>query len=168
MGRAGARRSRRRGASGVLAIVSCVGALLGACGEVTTDGAQIDQTCAKKVCTGKDCPPTADDKAPSAGAGCATGKGGAGGGDPSGGAGGAGATTGGGGAAPTEVAEFACTVCRRAENCCKAEGLTDCGYTAACASAKNAQQMQFYVVLCRAVLSTAPDGTKRPADSCGF
>jgi hypothetical protein len=133
---------------------------------VTTDGAQVDQTCAKKVCTGKDCPPMGDDEAPSAGAGCATttGKGGSGGSAPSGAGGGAGA----GGPVPTEVADFSCTVCRRAENCCKAEGLTDCGYTSACAAAKNAQQMQFYVVLCEAVLTAAADGTKRPADICGF
>jgi hypothetical protein len=88
-----------------------------------------------------------------------TGNGGATGGG-SGGAAGAGV--------PTEVAEFSCTVCRKAENCCKAEGLTDCGYTAACASSTNAQEMQFYLVLCRAVLSASTAGSKVPADACGF
>ena len=62
------------------------------------------------------------------------------------------------GAVPTELAQFPCTVCRRAENCCRAEGLTDCGYTAACASATNAQQMEFYLVLCRAVLDASSLG----------
>lgn len=145
----------------------CVGvALPAACGEVTAAGAEETQACAKKRCAGHDCPPPDQSKHESdAGAGCATGTGGATGGAP-------GSTPGGGagtaGAVPTELAQFPCTVCRRAENCCRAEGLTDCGYTAACASATNAQQMEFYLVLCRAVLDASAAGPKVPPDVCGF
>ena len=117
------------------------------------------------------CPPPNQPKHESdGGAGCVTGRDGSTGGGPgSTPSGSAGATGQGGsaGAVPTEVAQFPCTVCRRAENCCRAEGLTDCGYTAACASATNAQQMEFYLVLCRAVFSAA-SGDKAPADVCGF
>ena len=145
--------------------------LLAGCGEVTATGAEETQACAKKRCAGMNCPPPDQPKHESdAGAGCVTGRdGSAGGGPGSTPSGSAGATGQGGsaGAVPTELAQFPCTVCRRAENCCRAEGLTDCGYTAACASAANAQQMEFYLVLCRAVLNAA-SGAKAPADVCGF
>lgn len=148
-----------------LAIVVSL-SMLAACGEVTAGGAEVSQSCAKKSCVGKNCPPSDQPKGEvDAGVACAAGSDGA-----TGGTTGAGGQTGAGGAganAPTEVAEFSCTVCRRAENCCKAEGLTDCGYTAACAAATNAQEMQFYVAQCRAVLSASTDG-KRPRDACGF
>jgi hypothetical protein len=143
----------------LVAIFFCV-ALVAACGEVTANGAEETRLCGEKSCAGKDCPPPRQAKDETdAGARCMTGNGGATGGG-SGGAAGAGV--------PTEVAEFSCTVCRKAENCCKAEGLTDCGYTAACASSTNAQEMQFYLVLCRAVLSASTAGSKVPADACGF
>lgn len=142
-----------------LAIVVSL-SLLAACGDVTAAGAEVSQSCAKKSCVGKNCPPPdPHTNEADAGAACASGRGGASGGGGGGQMGGA--------YVPTEVADFSCTVCRRAENCCKAEGLTDCGYTAACASATNAEQMQFYVVLCRAVLN-ASTGSKAPADVCGF
>jgi len=148
-----------------LAIVVSL-SMLAACGEVTAGGAEVSQSCAKKSCVGKNCPPPDQQKHEGdAGVTCVAGSGGATGGtigDSGGGPAGAAGTN-----APMEVAEFSCTVCRRAENCCRAEGLTDCGYTAACASARNAQQMQFYVVLCRAVLSASTDG-KQPRDVCGF
>jgi hypothetical protein len=152
--------SGRAGAS--LAIVVSL-AMLAACGEVTAGSAEVSQSCAKKSCAGKNCPPP-DPRNQDGGAGVAcvaAPDGGTGGGD---GQTGTGANV----DVPAEVAEFSCTVCRRAENCCKAEGLTDCGYTAACASARNAEQMQFYVGLCRAVLSASADGTKQPAGVCGF
>ena len=135
-------------------------ALVAACGEVTANGAEETRLCGEKSCAGKGCPPPrqAEDET-DAGARCVTGGGAA--------TGGGAGTTGAGGSVPTEVAEFPCTVCRKAENCCKAEGLTDCGYTAACASSTNAQQVQFYLVLCREVLS-ASSGSKAPADACGF
>jgi hypothetical protein len=136
-------------------------ALVGACGEVSANGTDETRLCGEKSCAGKDCPPPRQAKDETdAGARCMTGGEAA--------AGGSAGTTGAGGNVPTEVAEFPCTVCRKAENCCKAEGLTDCGYTAACASSTNAQQMQFYLVLCRAVLSASTAGSKVPADACGF
>jgi hypothetical protein len=149
----------------LLAIFSC-GALVAACGEVTANGAEETRLCGEMSCAGKDCPPPRQAKDETdAGARCVTGNGGATGAG-SGSAPGGSAGTGGG--VPMQVAEFSCTVCRKAENCCKAEGLTDCGYTAACASSTNAQEMQFYVVLCRAVLSASTAGSKVPANACGF
>ena len=151
----------------------CIGAaLVPACGEVTATGAEEAQACAKKRCAGNNCPPPDQPKHESdAGAGCAPGSAGAAGRDMGSSSSGSAGTAGQGGSAgavPTELAQFPCTVCRRAENCCRAEGLTDCGYTAACASATNAQQMEFYLVLCRAVLDASAAGTKVPADVCGF
>src|SRR4051794_9653836 len=96
----------------------------------------------------------------------------------SGGTGGSGrsGTSGGGGEAgnhpdlaiPDEVIVLPCTVCVRAQNCCKAEGLTDCNYAAACAAASTAEQNQFYLALCEGVLSASRPGGKKPADACGF
>ena len=67
----------------------------------------------------------------------------------------------------TERVVLPCTVCRRAENCCKAEGLTDCNYTARCTSASLAEPMQFYLALCQTVLGASSARSKRPADVCG-
>jgi len=157
------------GRLGALLSISIAVSLLAACGEVTANGAEETQSCAKKRCAGKNCPATDQPKQPrDAGAGCVTGDDGGIGGAPGHTPGGGAGTTGTGGAVPTELAEFPCTVCRRAENCCRAEGLTDCGYTAGCASATNAQQMEFYLVLCRAVLDASSTGSKKPADVCGF
>jgi hypothetical protein len=158
------------GRAGAWLAIAVALSMLAACGEVTAGGAEVSQACAKKSCAGKKCPPPDPRKQDGdAGGACVAGPdggtgGATGGGDGQTGAGGAGAN----GNVPAEVADFSCTVCRRAENCCKAEGLTDCSYTAACASARNAEQMQFYVVLCRAVLSASADGTKQPSDVCGF
>jgi len=143
-------------------------ALIAACGEVTANGAEETRLCGEESCAGKHCPPPRQAKDEiDAGARCTAGDDGAAGGG-SGTAPGSAGTTGAGGGVPTEVAEFPCTICRKAENCCKAEGLTDCGYTAACASSTNAQQTQFYLVLCRAVLNASTAGSKVPVDACGF
>ncbi|HXU02378.1 MAG TPA: hypothetical protein VN903_15535 [Polyangia bacterium] len=136
---------------------------LSACGEVTGNGSEETQACAKKACHGADCPPPGDGGHGMAGAGdgCSS---------PRDGSAGSGGTTGTGGAVvpvATDLAEFPCTVCRKAENCCKAEGLTDCGYTAACTNAPNADQMQYYLALCRAMLE-ASAGSKKPPDVCGL
>lgn len=149
------------GLAGALLTICCVCSVLPACGEVTANGAEETQSCAKKSCKGDDCPPSGGGGHAMAGAGgdCSTAKGGSGGTTGAGGAGGA--------AVATDVVDFPCTVCRKAENCCRAEGLTDCGYTAACATAKNAEQMEFYLVLCRAVLD-ASAGSKAPSDVCGM
>jgi len=61
-----------------------------------------------------------------------------------------------------------CSICVRAENCCKAEGLTDCNYGVLCANATPSEQSQFYLVLCRAVLEASRSGDKAPPDICGF
>jgi hypothetical protein len=71
------------------------------------------------------------------------------------------------GSSPTEVMELPCTVCARAEACCKAGGGTDCSYAAACASAMSSEQ-QFYLVSCRAALEAWGSGAKIPADVCVF
>ena len=71
-------------------------------------------------------------------------------------------------AIPDQVVVLPCTICVRAQNCCKAEGLTDCNYARACANASSAQQTQFYLPLCNAVLSASSTGGKKTADACGF
>jgi hypothetical protein len=90
-------------------------------------------------------------------------------------AGGQGGVSGSGGEAgnpdlaiPDEVIVLPCTICVRAQNCCRAEGLTDCNYAAACAAASSAEQTQFYLPLCHAVLGDSNAGGKKPADACGF
>jgi len=133
-----------------------------ACGEVTASDAQQTQACAKKAGgRGHGAAGTGGDCATATGGG-ATGEAGRGGGGMTGASGAAGAT----GAVATDVVEFPCTVCRKAENCCKAEGFTDCGYTAACASAMNASQVEFYVALCRAMLRASV--AKKTPDACGM
>ena len=133
-----------------------------ACGEVTASDAQQTQACAKKAGgRGHGAAGTGGDCATATGGG-ATGEAGRGGGGMTGASGAAGAM----GAVATDVVEFPCTVCRKAENCCKAEGFTDCGYTAACASAMNASQVEFYVALCRAMLRASV--AKKTPDACGM
>jgi len=133
-----------------------------ACGEVTASDAQQTQACARKAGgRGHGAAGTGGDCATATGGG-ATGEAGRGGGGMTGESGAAGAT----GAVATDVVEFPCTVCRKAENCCKAEGFTDCGYTAACASAMNASQVEFYVALCRAMLRASV--AKKTPDACGM
>jgi hypothetical protein len=75
-----------------------------------------------------------------------------------------------GDAIPTDPIEpaFTCSICVRAENCCKAQGLTDCNYGSACANATPLEQSQFYLVLCRAVLEASGDGDNVPPDVCSF
>ena len=133
-----------------------------ACGEVTASDAQQTQACAKKAGgRGHGAAGTGADCAAATGGG-ATGEAGRGGGGMTGASGAAGAM----GAVATDVVEFPCTVCRKAENCCKEEGFTDCGYTAACASAMNASQVEFYVALCRAMLRASV--AKKTPDACGM
>jgi hypothetical protein len=69
--------------------------------------------------------------------------------------------------APTEVFVLPCTVCVRAEACCKAAGLADCHYTKACVSAPPAVQ-QFYVGQCQAMLNLSASGDKTLPDTCSF
>ena len=145
-------------------LVCFLGAVLlaPACGEVTASDAQQTQACAKKAGgRGHGAAGTGADCAAATGGG-ATGEAGRGGGGMTGASGAAGAM----GAVATDVVEFPCTVCRKAENCCKAEGFTDCGYTAACASAMNASQVEFYVALCRAMLRASV--AKKTPDACGM
>jgi hypothetical protein len=69
--------------------------------------------------------------------------------------------------APTEVFVPPCTVCVRAEACCKAAGLADCNYAKACVSAPPAVQ-QFYVGQCQAMLNLSASGDKTLPDTCSF
>ena len=71
-------------------------------------------------------------------------------------------------AIPDQVVVLPCTICVRAQNCCKAEGLTDCNYASACAAASTAEQYQFYLPLCQGVLGAPRGGGKKTADACGF
>jgi hypothetical protein len=80
----------------------------------------------------------------------------------------AGASGNSGGATLTDAYESGCALCVRAEACCKAEGLTDCNYTAACAKASNAEKAAYYMTLCRLVLNAASTGTRTPPDVCGM
>ena len=85
-----------------------------------------------------------------------------------GGAGMAGASGGSGGTPLTDRYDPACALCVRAEACCKAEGLTDCNYAAACANASNAEKAAFYVAFCRMVLDAASSGKRTLPDVCGM
>jgi hypothetical protein len=69
--------------------------------------------------------------------------------------------------APTDTMVPACTVCVRAEACCKAAGLTDCHYTKACVSATPAVQ-SYYVWQCRAAIEASASGAKNLPDVCSF
>ena len=86
-----------------------------------------------------------------------------------GGAGG-GADDAGGPAAVTDPIDPAstCSICVRAENCCKAQGLTDCNYGALCAHATPTEQAGFYLVLCRAALEASRAGDDVLPDVCSF
>src|SRR6185369_16118177 len=124
-------------------VVSFAALAAQACGEVTAAGDRQKNLCANGVC---------DDGGATGGGMGAGGRGGVGGSDAG---------------IRTERVVLPCTVCRRAENCCKAEGLTDCNYTARCTSASLAEQMQFYLALCQTVLGASSARSKRPADVCG-
>lgn len=114
----------------------------------------------------------ADDAAvasqPVGGTGGATGAGSGGRGDATdtgGGAGGAG-TDGTDGTISAETTPSPCTLCRKAENCCKAAGLADCGYTAACTSASAGEQSAFYLPLCQAALDSSTSGLPSRSGAC--
>jgi hypothetical protein len=163
----------------IVGVVFCFAVLVLAaagCGEVTPVDAEQIQACAKKDCDGADCPPRGQKKhdattAAGAGGRCAMASGAAGGATghaASGGAGMAGAAGGSGGAALTDAYDPGCALCARAEACCKAEGLTDCNYAAACANASNAEKAAFYVAFCRMVLDAASSGKRTLPDVCGM
>jgi len=82
----------------------------------------------------------------------------------------AGASGGSGGPAQTEAIDPAstCSICVRAENCCRAQGLSDCNYGSACADATPTERYQFYLVLCRSVLEASGAGGKVLPDVCSF
>jgi hypothetical protein len=60
-------------------------------------------------------------------------------------------------APPPDVLVPACTICRRAENCCKAAGRLDCGYTAACANASTTDEQSQILVFCYALVDSGHD-----------
>ena len=68
---------------------------------------------------------------------------------------------------PTDVMVSACSVCVRAEACCKAAGLADCHHAKACASATPPVQ-RYYVAQCRAALNETASGDKTLPDVCAF
>jgi len=51
-----------------------------------------------------------------------------------------------------QVVMLPCTVCARADACCKAEGLGGCDYTAACAAASTTDEQQLRIALCQAAI----------------
>ena len=61
-----------------------------------------------------------------------------------------------GGAMPDDVAVFPCAICARADNCCKAQGLGGCAYTAACTSARTTDEAAFLSALCRGFVESGP------------
>src|SRR5262245_21943511 len=147
------------------------------CGEVTPVDVEQSQSCAKpkKGCEDGDCTERGQKKqGAAAGAGasgsCSTGSAGMGGatGNAGSSVGMAGASGSSGGATLTDTYDPACALCARAEACCKAEGLTDCNYAAACANASNAEKAAYYMTLCRLILNAASSGTRTPPDVCGM
>jgi len=60
-------------------------------------------------------------------------------------------------ATPPDVLVPACTICRRAENCCKAAGRLDCGYTTACANASTTDEQSQILVFCYALVDSGRD-----------
>jgi hypothetical protein len=71
------------------------------------------------------------------------------------------AADGGSGDAPgvvtaTDVIMLPCTVCAHADACCKAQGLGDCGYVAACTGAHTGDEQQLRLAMCQAVVSGDP------------
>jgi hypothetical protein len=145
---------------GLLCLLADSALIASGCGEVVPADAEENQLCAKKACDRGDCP--------SRGAGKHGANGGAGGGCSMGrdAAGGNPAGAGTGGAAATDSYIPPCAACARAEACCKAEGLTDCDYTAACASAAP-DKAQYYIALCRMVLKDLAGASKTLPDACG-
>jgi hypothetical protein len=69
--------------------------------------------------------------------------------------------------APTDVIVPPCSVCVRAEACCKAAGLDDCHHVKACVSATPAVQ-RYYVAQCQAALNASASGDKTLPDVCSF
>src|ERR1044071_7016454 len=123
-------RARRSGLPGMLLIVAAIGSAP-ACGSVTA----VEQSDASTS--------IADDPgAGTASRNTAPGK-------DSGGGGAGGAT------APT-VAMLPCSVCARADACCKAEGLGGCVYTAACTSASTSGEQQLWIAVCEAAVDPGP------------
>jgi hypothetical protein len=68
----------------------------------------------------------------------------------------------------SETIMLPCTVCARAEACCKAQGHTDCNYAIACASASPLQRRDYFLALCRAALAASETDARQPPDSCAF
>ena len=62
---------------------------------------------------------------------------------------------------PSDVYVPACTICRRAENCCKASGHADCGYTAACANASTSDEQNQILIFCYALVDSGHDPAGR-------
>ena len=138
--------ARRWGAGGALAVLVLV-SLCPACDDGRA--IEVEQLCPPAACDGGDCA--------SGARGDCTGEGrGDDAGSPS-------------VPAPTDVMVPLCSVCVRAENCCKASGLadSDCHYTKACVSATPAVQ-QYYVTQCQAVLNVSASGDKTLPDVCSF
>src|SRR5690242_20376169 len=124
-------RARRLGLRGILSIVAVVGSAQ-ACGSVTA----VDENDASTSVA-------ADRGAGTAGRNTAPAK------DPGG-------IAGTGGAAAPQVAMLPCSVCARADACCKAEGLGGCVYTAACTSASTSGEQQLWIAMCQAAVDPGP------------
>jgi hypothetical protein len=140
VGRASARavvRGRWRAFARAAAVAVCL-SLASACGGVTENASAVTCETGGKQGSGRGGAPSPDDTAGSSTA-----------------------------VVPDEVIVLPCTICARAENCCKAEGLTDCSYAAACAAASPSQQNQFYLPLCHAMLAKPRHGGKKLSDACG-
>ena len=136
--------ARRWGAGGALAVLVLV-SLCPACDDGRA--IEVEQLCPPAACDGGDCA--------SGARGDCTGEGrGDDAGSPS-------------VPEPTDVIVLPCTVCVRAEACCKAAGLADCDYAKACVSATPAVQ-QFYVGQCQAMLNVSASGDKTLPDVCSF
>ena len=135
--------ARRWGAGGALAVLVLV-SLWPACDDWRA--IEVEQLCPPAACDGGDCAPHArrdcTGEAPGDDAGSANLP------------------------APSDVMVPACTVCVRAEACCKAAGLADCHYTKACVSAAPAVQ-RYYVAQCQAMLNASASGDKTLPDVCG-
>ena len=134
--------ARRWGAGGAL-----VALVLASLGPGCDDGRaiEVEQLCPPAACDGGTCAPRPD---------CISEKHGDDAGSPS-------------VPAPTDMFVPPCTVCVRAQACCKAAGLADCDYAKACISATPAVQ-QFYVGQCQAMLNLSASGDKTLPDVCGL
>ena len=136
--------ARRWGAGGALVVLILV-SLCPACADAPA--IEVEQLCPPAACDGGDCTPRPHPD-------CTTEKHGGDDGSPS-------------VPAPTDVIVPPCTVCVRAEACCKAAGLADCHYTKACVSATPAVQ-QLYIAQCQAVIDASASDGKTLADVCSF